>query len=60
MPGGYFIEGTGLYGHSSLRKVEVATGKVLQSVPLERKYFGKYTIVWLAVNIPPRLPTHSM
>lgn len=41
LPGGIFVEGTGLYGHSSLRKVDVNTGEVLASVPLDRKYFGK-------------------
>lgn len=38
---GYFLEGTGLNGESTLRKVEVETGKVLKKVELEQKYFGE-------------------
>lgn len=38
---GYFLEGTGLNGESSLRKVEIATGKVLKKVDLDAKYFGE-------------------
>jgi glutaminyl-peptide cyclotransferase len=38
---GVLIESTGLYGHSTLRKVEVETGKVLQEVTLSDKFFGE-------------------
>jgi len=38
---GELFEGTGLYGRSSLRRVEIATGKVFQSIPLARQYFGE-------------------
>lgn len=38
---GAFYESAGDYGHSSLRKVEPATGKVLQSVKLANNYFGE-------------------
>jgi len=38
---GYLYEGTGQQGASSLRKVELETGKVLQSVNLSREYFGE-------------------
>lgn len=38
---GYLYEGTGLYGQSSLRKVELKTGRVLQSRALPQKYFGE-------------------
>lgn len=41
MVGDYLIEGTGLFGQSSLRKVELATGNVLQQIDLEAKYFGE-------------------
>lgn len=34
-------EGTGMYGVSELRKVDLETGKVLQRVKLEREYFGE-------------------
>lgn len=40
---GYFIESTGQRGLSSLRRVDVKTGKVLQSVNLDTKYFGEGT-----------------
>lgn len=38
---GSFLESTGLNGHSTLRRVELATGKVLQSVPLDAQYFAE-------------------
>lgn len=52
---GQLIESTGQNGLSSLRRVELKTGKVLQSVNLDRKYFGEgatyiddeiYQITW--------------
>lgn len=38
---GYFYESTGKEGKSSLRKVEIETGKVVQQVNLDDKYFGE-------------------
>ena len=38
---GFLYEGTGLYGHSSLRKVRLEDGALLESVPLEKEYFGE-------------------
>lgn len=38
---GFLYEGTGEYGKSSLRKVELETGKVLKSIDLDSKYFGE-------------------
>ncbi len=38
---GFLYEGTGLYGRSELRKVELVTGKVLCSYRLPRQYFGE-------------------
>jgi len=38
---GYFYESTGNYGRSSLRKVEVETGKVIQKIDLDKKYFAE-------------------
>lgn len=38
---GYLYEGTGQYGTSSIRKVEIATGKVIKISRLERDYFGE-------------------
>ncbi len=38
---GFFYESAGNYGHSSLRKVDPATGKVVQKVELDAQYFGE-------------------
>lgn len=38
---GIFFEGTGLAGQSTLRRVELATGKVLQQIALRPEYFGE-------------------
>jgi len=39
--GGYLYESTGLYGHSSLRKVNIKDGKVLKQINLLPLYFGE-------------------
>ncbi len=38
---GEMFEGTGQYGNSCLRKVDVQTGKVLENIPLSKEYFGE-------------------
>ena len=38
---GVLYEGTGLRGRSSLRKVDLETGEVLQQIDLDREYFGE-------------------
>ncbi len=38
---GFLYESTGKNGKSSLRKVELKTGKVLQQIDLDKKYFGE-------------------
>ncbi|MCZ4245183.1 glutaminyl-peptide cyclotransferase [Pedobacter punctiformis] len=38
---GFFYESAGSYGFSSLRKVNVNTGKVIQKTDLDKKYFGE-------------------
>src|SRR5580704_6062049 len=38
---GFLYEGTGLNGRSSLRKVELESGKVLQEIRLDSRYFGE-------------------
>jgi glutamine cyclotransferase len=38
---GYFYEGTGQMGQSSLRKVEVSTGKIISQVNLDGSLFGE-------------------
>ncbi len=44
--GGALYEGTGLNGQSSLRRVDLESGQVLQSVPLDQQYFGEGVTVW--------------
>ena len=39
--GGFLYEGTGLTGRSSVRKVELQTGKVVQEERLHPQYFGE-------------------
>jgi glutaminyl-peptide cyclotransferase len=43
---GYLYESIGLYGASSLRKVELETGTVLQQVDLPPTYFGEGLTLW--------------
>ena len=38
---GQMFEGTGKHGSSTLREVELQTGKVLRSLSLDEKYFGE-------------------
>lgn len=43
---GYLYESTGLEGHSDIRKVELATGRVVQSRPVASQYFGEGIVSW--------------
>ena len=43
---GALYESTGLEGKSSIRKVELKTGKVLRTRPLDAKYFGEGIVAW--------------
>lgn len=43
---GFLFEGTGLRGRSSIRKVEIETGKVLQQVDLPPEFFGEGIAQW--------------
>jgi len=43
---GVLYEGTGEYGKSTVRKVELETGKVLQSASLNARYFGEGITIW--------------
>jgi len=44
--GGDLFEGTGKYGESTLRRVDLVSGRVLESVPLVRDLFGEGIAVW--------------
>lgn len=37
-----FYESTGLRGHSTLREIDIASGKVLRKISLEDELFGLY------------------
>ena len=43
---GFFLEGTGLNGQSSLRKVIPETGRVVQRIPLPERYFGEGVTIY--------------
>lgn len=43
---GIFYEGTGLYGQSSLRRVNANSGEVEQIISLDEQYFGEGIVVW--------------
>lgn len=43
---GVLYEGTGLNGQSTVRKVELATGKVLQQIAVPPEYFGEGITTW--------------
>ncbi len=43
---GFLYESTGLHGHSSIRKVELETGRVLQQRNLPEQYFGEGLTDW--------------
>ena len=43
---GYLYEGTGLHGHSTLRKVELRTGRLLKSHRLPIEFFGEGITIW--------------
>jgi glutamine cyclotransferase len=43
---GYLFEGTGLNGRSSIRKVELQTGKVVQERRIPDQYFGEGIAIW--------------
>jgi len=48
---GFLYEGTGLYGKSTLRKVDLVTGKVLKLLPLSPGYFGEGVTSWQGLLI---------
>jgi glutaminyl-peptide cyclotransferase len=43
---GVLYEGTGQLGSSGIRKVRLETGEVLQTRPLDAKYFGEGIVIW--------------
>ncbi len=43
---GFLYESTGLEQHSSIRKVQLETGKVLQQIAIPPQYFGEGIVNW--------------
>src|SRR5918999_3110112 len=43
---GVLYEGTGLNGQSSIRKVRLETGEVLQVRDIDQQYFGEGIVIW--------------
>ena len=43
---GHLYESTGLYGHSSLREVDLTTGQVIREQDLPSQYFGEGLAAW--------------
>ncbi len=43
---GFLYESTGLAGQSSIRKVELETGKVVRRRTIDPKYFGEGIVIW--------------
>ncbi len=43
---GYLYESTGLEQHSTIRKVQIATGKVVQKIDIPGQYFGEGIVNW--------------
>jgi glutamine cyclotransferase len=43
---GFLYEGTGLNGRSSIRKVKLETGEVLQKRDLDKAHFGEGIVIW--------------
>jgi glutamine cyclotransferase len=48
---GFLYEGTGLHGRSSLRKVNLETGAVLQKRDLPAEYFGEGITLWKSMIV---------
>jgi glutamine cyclotransferase len=44
--GEYLYESTGLYGRSSLRKVELETGNIISQIDISNKYFCEGMTIW--------------
>ena len=43
---GHFVESTGMRGESTLRRVEIETGEIIENHPLPDRYFGEGVVAW--------------
>lgn len=55
---GYLYESTGLNGRSSIRKVQLETGEVVQRRDLDSRYFGEGIVIWKNHLIALTYTTH--
>lgn len=56
--GGYLYESTGLNGQSSLRMVDLESGRVLQELPIPSKYFAEGLTAWGSTLVQLTWETH--
>ena len=56
---GHLYESTGLYGRSSIRMVDVTTGRVVQKYDLPPQYFGEGLTDWNATLIQLTWKAHT-
>jgi glutamine cyclotransferase len=56
---GHLYESTGLNGRSSLRMVDLETGRVLQSVPVPSQYFAEGLATWGSTLIQLTWQSHA-
>ena len=56
---GHLYESTGQYGQSSLRMVDLETGHVLQSVPVDAHYFAEGLAAWSSTLVQLTWQNHT-
>ena len=56
---GHLYESTGLQGHSSLRMVDVETGRVLQELPVPSRYFAEGLAAWGSTLVQLTWQSHT-
>jgi glutamine cyclotransferase len=56
---GHLYESTGLYGHSSLREVELQTGRVIREYDLPSEYFGEGLTNWGSTLVQITWKSHT-
>jgi glutamine cyclotransferase len=56
---GHLYESTGLYGQSSLRMVDLDTGRVLQEQPVDGKYFAEGLTSWGSTLVQLTWESHT-
>ncbi len=56
---GHLYESTGLNGHSTLRTVDVETGRVLQELPVASEYFAEGLAAWGSTLVQLTWQSHT-